>query len=178
MKDSPRVRYYKGVKRTSPAVLGLLAVLILFLAACYSGSRPGSIGTSAPDFTVQDSDHKVTLSQFRGQVIVLNFWGSFCPPCIEETPSLVQMQRRMKEKGIVVLAVSVDEDDAAYHKFLKDYKVNLITVRDGARKSSDLYGTFGWPETYVIDRQGVIRRKFIGAVDWSSPEVTDYLNKL
>jgi cytochrome c biogenesis protein CcmG, thiol:disulfide interchange protein DsbE len=152
--------------------------LLAALSGCYSGGHPSRIGSVAPDFTLQDSDHKITLSQFRGQVIVLNFWGSFCPPCIEETPSLVQMQRRMKEKGIVVLAVSVDEDDAAYHKFLKDYKVSLITVRDGARKSSDLYGTFGWPETYVIDRQGVIRRKFIGAVDWSSPEVTDYLGKL
>jgi cytochrome c biogenesis protein CcmG, thiol:disulfide interchange protein DsbE len=78
----------------------------------------------------------------------------------------------------VVFAVSIDEDDAAYHKFLRDFNVNLVTVRDGQQKSSSLYGTFGWPETYVIDRNGVIRRKFIGAVDWSSPEVVDYLSKL
>ena len=154
--------------------IGLLAALI----GCYSGGNPARIGSNAPDFTVQDSDHKVTLSQFRGQVVVLNFWGSFCPPCIEETPSLVQMQKRLKDKGVVVLAVSIDTDDIAYHKFLKDYKINLITVRDGAQKSSSLYGTFGWPETYVIDRNGMIRRKFIGAVDWSSPEITDYLSKL
>jgi cytochrome c biogenesis protein CcmG, thiol:disulfide interchange protein DsbE len=155
-------------------VIGLLAALI----GCYSGGNPARIGSNAPDFTVQDSDHKVTLSQFRGQVVVLNFWGSFCPPCIEETPSLVQMQKRLRDKGVVVLAVSIDSDDAAYHKFLKDYKINLVTVRDGAQKSSSLYGTFGWPETYVIDRNGMIRRKFIGAVDWSSPEITDYLSKL
>jgi cytochrome c biogenesis protein CcmG, thiol:disulfide interchange protein DsbE len=155
-------------------LIGLLAALI----GCYSGGNPARIGSNAPDFTVQDSDHKVTLSQFRGQVVVLNFWGTFCPPCIEETPSLVQMQKRLKDKGVVVLAVSIDSDDTAYHKFLKDYKINLITVRDGAQKSSSLYGTFGWPETYVIDRSGMIRRKFIGAVDWSSPEITDYLSKL
>jgi peroxiredoxin len=77
-----------------------------------------------------------------------------------------------------VVAVSIDEDDTAYHKFLKDYGVNMVTVRDAARKASSLYGTFGWPETYVIDRSGVIRRKFIGPVDWTSPEITDYLNKL
>jgi len=154
--------------------IGLLAALI----GCYSGGNPTRIGSNAPDFTVQDSDHKVTLSQFRGQVVVLNFWGSFCPPCIEETPSLVQMQKRLKDKGVVVVAVSIDTDDAAYHKFLKDHHINLITVRDGAQKSSSLYGTFGWPETYVIDRNGMIRRKFIGAVDWSSPEITDYLSKL
>ena len=154
--------------------VGLLSALI----GCYSGGRPTRIGSNAPDFTVQDSDHKVTLSQFRGQVVVLNFWGTFCPPCIEETPSLVQMQKRLKDKGVVVLAVSIDTDDAAYHKFLKDYKIDLVTVRDGAQKSSALYGTFGWPETYVIDRNGMIRRKFIGAVDWSSPEITEYLSKL
>ncbi|MGA9556016.1 MAG: TlpA disulfide reductase family protein, partial [Terriglobales bacterium] len=74
--------------------------------------------------------------------------------------------------------VSIDEDDSAYHKFLKDYGVNMVTVRDPSRKASSLYGTFGWPESYIIDRQGVIRRKFIGAVDWTSPEITDYLSKL
>jgi cytochrome c biogenesis protein CcmG/thiol:disulfide interchange protein DsbE len=110
--------------------------------------------------------------------VVLNFWGSWCPPCIAETPALVQMQRRMKDKGVVVLAVSIDVDDAAYHRFLKDFNMNMVTVRDGDHKSSDLYGTFGWPESYIIDRKGVIRRKFIGAVDWASPEVNDFLLKM
>ena len=137
--------------------IGLLSALI----GCYSGSHPARIGSNAPDFTVQDSDHKITLSQFRGQVVVLNFWATWCPPCIEETPSLVQMQARLKN-----------------HKFLKDYSVNMVTVRDEAKKAANLYGTFGWPESYVIDRSGVIRRKFIGPVDWTSPEVTDYLSKL
>jgi len=154
--------------------IGLLAALI----GCYSGSHPARIGSNAPDFTLQDSDHKITLSQFRGQVVVLNFWATWCPPCIEETPSLVQMQARLKDKGVVVLAVSIDADDAAYHKFLKDYSVNMVTVRDEAKKAASLYGTFGWPESYVIDRNGLIRRKFIGPVDWTSPEVTDYLSKL
>lgn len=77
-----------------------------------------------------------------------------------------------------MLAVSIDADDAAYHKFLKDYNVNMVTVRDEAKKASSLYGTFGWPETYIVDRNGVIRRKFIGAVDWNSPEITDFLSKL
>jgi peroxiredoxin len=88
------------------------------------------------------------------------------------------MQARLKDKGVVVLGISIDVDDAAYHKFLKDFNVNMVTVRDGAQRVSGLYGTFGWPETYVIDRNGVIRRKFIGAVDWTSPEITDYLSRL
>ena len=155
-------------------VIGLLATLI----GCYSAGHPARIGSNAPDFSLQDSDHKITLSQFRGQVVVLNFWATWCPPCVEETPSLVQMQARFKNKGVVVLAVSIDADDAAYHKFLKEYSVNMVTVRDEAQKASTLYGTFGWPETYIIDRNGLIRRKFIGPVDWTSPEVTDYLGKL
>jgi cytochrome c biogenesis protein CcmG, thiol:disulfide interchange protein DsbE len=166
--------------RPIPPILaiGSLVALLGFFSGCYSGNHPARIGSNAPDFTVQDSDHQVTLSQFRGQIVVLNFWATWCPPCIEETPSLVRMQARMKDKGVVVLAVSIDADDAAYHKFLKDYSVNMVTVRDEARKASNLYGTFGWPETFIIDRTGVVRRKFIGAVDWTSPEITDFLTKL
>lgn len=167
------------MRRTFPAIkVGLLLAALGCFFGCYSSSHPARIGSNAPDFTVQDSDHTVTLSQFRGQVVLLNFWATWCPPCIEETPSLVQMQNQMKDKGVVVLAVSIDADDAAYHKFLKDYRVSMVTVRDEAKKASSLYGTFGWPETYVIDRTGVIRRKFIGPVDWTSPEIRDYLSKL
>jgi len=156
----------------------LLGSFLVFLAGCYSGNHPARIGSIAPDFTVQDSDHSVTLSQFRGQVVVLNFWATWCPPCVEEVPSMVRMQNLLKSKGVTVLAVSIDADDAAYHKFLKDYSVSMITVRDESKKASSLYGTFGWPETFIIDRNGIIRRKFIGPVEWTSPEVTDYLSKL
>ncbi len=90
----------------------------------------------------------------------------------------MEMQRRMKTKGITVLAVSIDVDENAYHRFLKDHAVSLLTVRDPAQKSSNLYGSFKFPETYVIDRKGVMRRKFIGAVDWTEPGVTDFLGKL
>jgi cytochrome c biogenesis protein CcmG, thiol:disulfide interchange protein DsbE len=170
---------YNHPKTILPKVcLALLAGLLAVLSGCYSGSHPTRIGSNAPDFTVQDSDHKVTLSEFRGKVVVLNFWATWCPPCIDEMPSMVKMQAHLKDKGVVVLGVSIDADDAAYHKFLKDYSVNMVTVRDEPRKASSLYGTFGWPETYIIDRNGVIRRKFIGAVDWTSPEIVEYLSKL
>jgi cytochrome c biogenesis protein CcmG, thiol:disulfide interchange protein DsbE len=149
-------------------------MLLLVLSACYSGTRAPRIGSAAPDFTVED----VTLSKLHGQIIVLNFWATWCPPCVEEMPSLVEMQRRMKDKGVTVLAVSIDEDESAYHKFVKDHGVNLLTVRDPQQKTPNLYGTHGWPETYIIDRQGVVRRKFIGAVDWTDPEVTTFLSKL
>lgn len=154
------------------------ACLLLALSGCYSGSRPPRIGSNAPEFTVQDSDRTVDLNQFHGQIVVLNFWATWCPPCVEEMPSLVQMQRRMKDKGVTVVAVSIDVDENAYRQFLKQHGIDLLTVRDPAQKTPALYGTHGWPETFIIDRKGVMRRKFIGAVDWTEPEITDFLSKL
>ncbi|HEY6182220.1 MAG TPA: TlpA disulfide reductase family protein [Terriglobales bacterium] len=156
----------------------LLSLLALVLSGCYGGSRPPKIGSPAPDFTVQDSERKVTLSELRGKVVVLNFWASWCPPCIEETPSLLEMQHKLRDHGVTVLAVSIDDSDDAYHKFLTNYRVDLLTVRDAQKASNAMYGTFKFPETYVIDRNGVMRRKFIGAVDWSAPEVVEFLTKL
>ena len=127
---------------------------------------------------MQDSDHTVALNQFRGQIVVLNFWATWCPPCVEEMPSLVEMQRRMKNKGVTVVAVSIDVDENAYRAFLKQHGVDLLTVRDPRKRHPNFMAPTGWPETFIIDRQGVIRRKFIGAVDWTEPEITDYLNKL
>jgi peroxiredoxin len=127
---------------------------------------------------VQDAQNKITLSEYRGQVVVLNFWATWCAPCVEEVPSLVEMQRRLKAKGVTVLAVSVDVDQDAFRQFVKNHNVNLVTVRDPSGKSNQLYGTFRFPESYIIDREGVMRRKFIGAVDWTAPEITDFLSKL
>ena len=171
--------YYICVRRFPSFTVTLVACGLLFLlAACYSGTRPPRIGSNAPDFTVQDSQNKVTLSQFRGQVVVLNFWATWCPPCVEEMPSLVEMQRRLKAKGVTVVAVSIDVDEGAYRQFVKDLAANLLTVRDPDQKTPSLYGTHGWPETFIIDRSGVMRRKFIGPVDWTEPDITDFLSRL
>lgn len=166
-------RYYSFVRRLPV----LLAIALLF-TGCYGGSRPPHIGTPAPAFTVQDADRKVDLHDFQGKILVLNFWATWCAPCVEEMPSLVDLQRRMGSKGITVVGVSVDVDGDAYHRFLTSYKIDFLTVRDPDHKSSNLYGTFKYPETYIIDRKGIVRRKFIGAVDWSQPEIVDFLTKL
>ncbi len=168
-----RIRYYICVRRAF-----VFIAFLLILSGCYSGSRPPRIGTAAPDFIVQDADHKVELRDYHGKIVVLNFWATWCPPCVEEMPSLVQLQQRLKDKNVTVLGVSVDADGDAYHKFIKDHGVDFTTVRDPDQKSNNLYGTFKFPETYIIDRNGVLRRKFIGAVDWSQPEIVDFLTKL
>ena len=156
----------------------LIFALILGLASCYNNSKPTHIGTAAPDFVVQDSDRKVALHDFRGQIVVLNFWASWCEPCIEETPSLIAMSQKVKDKGITVLAVSIDVDEAAYKRFLQQHGVTFTTVRDPEQKSSGLYGTTGWPETFIVDREGVLRRKFVGPVDWNDPQIVQYLTSL
>ncbi|HUN87675.1 MAG TPA: TlpA disulfide reductase family protein [Terriglobales bacterium] len=156
----------------------VLLALILGLAGCYDSSRPTRIGSAAPDFVVQDSDRKVALHDFKGQVVVLNFWATWCAPCIEEMPSLIDMAQRVKDKGVTVVGVSIDVDGGAYHNFIKQHGVDFLTVRDPDQKSSSLYGTTGWPETFIIDRQGVLRRKFVGPVNWNDPEIVQYLTSL
>lgn len=88
------------------------------------------------------------------------------------------MQQQVKDKGIVVLAISVDVDDGAYRKFLKDHNVDLLTARDGDQKIASMYGTFKFPETYVIDRQGRLRKKFIGPEDWTDLGIVGFLEGL
>jgi cytochrome c biogenesis protein CcmG/thiol:disulfide interchange protein DsbE len=167
----PDARYHKNVKRLSI----LITAALLVLAGCYSGTRPPRVGEAAPDFAIKDTDRAVALHDLKGQVVVLNFWATWCGPCIEEMPSLVAMQRQLNDKGVKVLAVSIDVDQKAYEKFLKDHGVDLLTVRDPDQKASTMYGSFKWPETYIIDRKGVVRRKFIGAVDWTHPEIQSYI---
>ena len=152
----------------------------MLLSGCYTGTRPPRIGNPAPDFTLTDADRTVKLSDYRGQVVVLNFWASWCPPCVVETPSLVKMEDRLKGKGVVVLGVSEDVDETAYRRFLERYnmKPNIVTVRDPSAKTKALYGTVLIPESFVIDRTGVVRRKFVSSVDWTSPEVIEFLTKL
>ena len=81
--------------------MAAVAVITVF-AGCYSGTRPPHVGSAAKEFSVQDADRKVSLDQFRGQVVVLNFWATWCPPCVEELPSLMNLQDRMRERGVTV----------------------------------------------------------------------------
>src|SRR5579884_873026 len=129
-----RMDYYSCVRSSVRRLWIPLAVSLVLAAACNRSHLP-RVGSSAPDFTVQGIDHSISLSQLRGQVVVLNFWATWCPPCVEEMPSLVRLQQQMKDQ-VTVLAVSVDVDEDAYKKFVKDHGVNLLTVRDPDQKSN------------------------------------------
>jgi len=84
----------------------------------------------------------------------------------------------VRAKGVMVLGISIDVDDDAYHRFLKQRGVNFLTVRDPEQKIATMYGTTGWPETYIVDRDGVLRRKIVGPIDWNSAEINEFLGKL
>jgi peroxiredoxin len=163
--------YYTDVPRSS---VWLLLLPLFLLAACDRTPRPPLVDRPAPEFSVQDSGRTVALKDLRGKVVVVNFWATWCPPCVEEIPSLVAMQAQMKDK-VTVFAVSMDEDEEAYRQFLVEHKVDLLTLRDPSRKSALLYGTVKYPESYIIDPNGVVRRKYVGPVDWTQPAVLEYL---
>jgi cytochrome c biogenesis protein CcmG/thiol:disulfide interchange protein DsbE len=155
--------------------LSLLLPLAL-VAACDRGAHPAQTGKIAPDFTVADGSSSIHLANYRGKVVLLNFWATWCPPCIEEMPGLVALHHDRPD--LAILAVSIDEDPDAYSRFLVRRHVDLITVRDPDQTAAKLYHTEGWPETYIIDRNGVIRRKIVGDPDWSNPEIRAYLKSL
>lgn len=171
------------------SALVLTSIAAVGAASCYHGSKPSDIGKAAPDFTIRDSDHSVTLNQYRGKIVVLNFWATWCPPCIEETPSLNKLQKYIESRNAVVLGVSVDEDPAAYEKFLKDQGVVFPTFRDPSvhrdpstnsliAPIANAYGTAIYPETYVVDRHGKIVRKFYTLEQWDSPEMLAYFDSI
>jgi cytochrome c biogenesis protein CcmG, thiol:disulfide interchange protein DsbE len=153
-------------------------ILVLFAMPSYRQGEASIAGKPAQDFAITVSGKSERLSDLKGKVVVLNFWATWCPPCVEETPALNRLQKYIDSRNGVVLGVSVDEDGAAYDKFLKDQAVVFPTYRDSTKKSAADYGTTMYPETYVIDRHGKIARKFVGAQQWDSPEILGYFDAI
>ena len=118
----------------------------------------------------------VSLNKYRGHTVILNLWATWCPPCLDELPSLIRLHQQMP--NIVIIAISQDEDDAVYRRFLVQHHIDFLTVRDPTTRINHLYGTLQIPESYVIDENGMVRRKFVSAQDWTSPEIMGYLKKL
>ena len=160
------------------AVALAAAILVLFAMPSYRQGEASIAGKPALDFPLTLGGKSERLSDLKGKIVVLNFWATWCPPCVEETPSLNRLQKYIDSRGGMILGVSVDEDGAAYEKFLKDQSVVFSTYRDATKKSAADYGTTLYPETYVIDRHGRIARKFVGAQQWDSPEMLAYFDAI
>lgn len=153
-------------------------VLFLFFTPLYRQGEPSLAGKNAPAFSYALNGKPMQLSDLRGKVVVLNFWASWCPPCVEETPALNRLQAVIAPQGGVVLAVSEDESEANYQKFLQEQNVSFPTYRDPKQEINILYGTTIFPETYIIDRDGKIARKVIGPQEWDRGENYAFLESL
>ena len=175
MTSTPPAQYYRNVRHLRFLISIVLGTLLL-VSGCNRGSHPEQTDKPAPDFTVSDGQTSIHLAKYRGQVVLLNFWATWCAPCIQELPSLLKLHH--DNPNLVVLAVSIDEDPDAYSSFIRYRHIDLITVRDPKQSAASLFHTEMWPETYIIDRNGLIRRKFIGATDWSDPEIRSYIKSL
>ncbi|MBV8731124.1 MAG: TlpA family protein disulfide reductase [Acidobacteriia bacterium] len=135
-------------------------------------------GDKAPGFTITADDGRtVSVPDFNGKLLVLNFWASWCAPCVEETPSLSAFAQQFANKGVVVLGVSVDRDANAYKRFLDHFRPAFLTARDFTIHED--YGTYVYPETYFIDRNGRVLRKLdVAGINFTDPQMVSWVNSL
>jgi peroxiredoxin len=165
------------------AIKLLVLVLILggaiFLAWRLRQPRAVDIGERAPDFTLPTlSQGALSLHDFGRDVVVLHFWATWCPPCVEEAPGLEKFAEQMRLQGVAVMGVSVDEDVAALQAFAAHQHLSFPILRDPNQTVAHRYGTFQFPETYIIDQEDRVAEKLIGAVDWQDPRLVAFVQEL
>ncbi|HEY7333990.1 MAG TPA: TlpA disulfide reductase family protein [Bryobacteraceae bacterium] len=169
-------------RNTDRILVGLVGVLALALVwVVYGTLEPPVVnaGDKAPSFTIMtDRGHKITPADFGGKLLVLNFWATWCAPCVEEVPSLNAFQRQFGPKGVVVLGVSVDVNEQQYKRFLDSFHITFDTWRDPDAAIASRYGTFEFPETYIIDSSGKVVEKIISNQNWTDPEFLAHIQKM
>jgi cytochrome c biogenesis protein CcmG, thiol:disulfide interchange protein DsbE len=160
---------------------GIVASIVAVLAVgLFAASRlmsdelfPVNVGSRAPDFHAKvlgQSKQKSFAADYKGQVVLLNIWGTFCLPCRDEMPAIEKLHEAMAPKGLKVVAVSMDDpgSEEKIRAFVKEFGLTFQVLYDPTGKITNDYQTTGVPETFVIARDGVIRKKMIGASDWNS----------
>ena len=168
-------------------VLVVTVLLCCVVAAC-ERKTPGISETGgaftekskAPDVTVTSlTGTSLKLSAVKGKVVLLNFWATWCPPCREEIPSMVKLVALMTGKPFQLIAVSLDEGGKpAVESFFRNSGYQLPAYLDLDGKAAAAYGVTGFPETFIIDRSGIIVKKVVGPLDWSAPETVSFLEEL
>ncbi len=159
----------------------LALMMAAFCFALYNSLHETVVnaGDRAPDFSIRaDNGKSVTAREYGGKLLLLNFWATWCPPCIEEIPGLNEMARQLGPKGLVILGVSVDKDEAAYKQFLARNPLAYLTARDPEQNINLSYGTVQYPESYLIDRNGKVIEKYISVQPWSSPQMIQHVQSL
>lgn len=166
---------------TALVAIFVVALITVFVSPTYREGEPSVQGRQPKDFAFTMNGKPMHLSDLRGHVVVLNFWASWCQPCVQEAPSLNALQQRISAMGGTVLGVDVDiapENETSYEKFLKDYGIVFPTYLDTSQQIAASYGTVAYPETYLISPDGKLDRKIIGPQDWTSPEMVSYIASL
>jgi len=137
-------------------------------------------GTSAPDFTFPGLDGKmVSLSDYKGKVVLVNIWATWCPPCVDEMPSMEKLYQKFKRKNFEILAVSIDEPGLkAVAPFMKKSSLTFPALIDSEGTIKTVYGITGIPESFIIDKQGILIKKIIGPVDWATPKIFRFFSEL
>ena len=164
------------------AIVGLIALLLVALGFVIVQSMQETVvqaGDRAPQFTVTtDKGLRITPADFGGKVLVLVFWAAWCAPCVEEMPSLDQFAKETADSGVVVVGISVDRNEKLYNNLLKRFRVSFQNARDPEANISAQYGTYKYPETYIIDKSGTVAQKIVGPRDWSDPVLKQYVKSL
>lgn len=167
---------------TDRILLGLVLALGVTLAWVVSGTlddRIVRVGDTAPDFkVVTETGRTITPASFGGKLLVLNFWASWCQPCLQEVPSLEVFQREFGPQGVVVLGVSVDKNEKLYQRFLDQFRVSFEVTRDPSWDIAANYGTFQLPETYIIDSSGKVVQKVVAAQNWMNPDFVQSIKNM
>ena len=159
------------------------AFLLVALAGAFyyqQQQASGRVGFPAPDFSLKGLDGREhRLADLRGKVVMLNVWATWCPPCREEMPSMERLYRRMQGKDFVMLAVSEDQDGlAAVKPFVQQAGLTFPILLDREGVVSLRYGVTGYPETFIIDRDGRVIQHIIGPADWDSEQAYDHFRRL
>ncbi len=166
--------------------LGILVLLIVLFVVGYVakhrpiGKKIITTGDRAPDFRIPAPDGRFfSLSDFKGKIVMVHFWATWCPPCVDELPLLAKLYPQLAGKDFEMLAVSVDEGGAnAVTAFMGQHSLHIPVLLDPDRSVAGLYGTYKFPETYIIDRQGIVQYKVIGPHDWMDPGTVQMLRNM
>jgi peroxiredoxin len=128
--------------------------------------------TVAQDFTLQLlTGENTTLSSYRGKVVLLNFWATWCPPCRMEMPSMETLYQRFKDQGLEILAVDLGEDINTVRQFIQNHRYTFPVLMDTNSRVGRIYGVEAIPTSFILDREGRIIARIVGAIYWDTPQV-------